>query len=60
MATALDKARDYYVQAAQDERDELRSEILASERTQSQLQRKIHETEKTIRNSEIIFLTKNR
>ena len=60
LATALDKARDYYVQAAQDERDELRSEILASERTQSQLQRQIHDTEKTIRNSEIIFLTKNR
>lgn len=60
LLTALDKARDYYVQAAQDERDELRSEILASERTQSQLQRKIHETEKTIRNSEIIFLTKNK
>lgn len=60
LATALDKARDYYAQAAQDERDELRSEILASERTQSQLQRQIHNTEKTIRNSEIIFLTKNR
>ena len=60
LATALDKARDYYAQAAQDERDELRSEILASERTQSQLQRQIHDTEKTIRNSEIIFLTKNR
>ena len=60
LATALDKARDYYEQAAQEERDELRSEILASERTQSQLQRQIHDTEKTIRNSEIIFLTKNR
>ena len=60
LVTALDKARDYYAQADQDERDELRSEILASERTQSQLQRKIHDTEKTIRNSEIIFLTKNR
>lgn len=60
LATALDKARDYYAQAAQEERDELRSEILASERTQSQLQRQIHDTEKTIRNSEIIFLTKNR
>ena len=60
LVTALDKAREYYAQAAQSERDELRSEILASERTQSQLQRQIHETEKTIRNSENIFLTKNR
>ena len=60
LVTALDKAREYYAQATQSERDELRSEILASERTQSQLQRQIHDTEKTIRNSEIIFLTKNR
>ena len=60
LVTALDKAREYYAQATQSERDELRSEILASERTHSQLQRQIHDTEKTIRNSEIIFLTKNR
>ena len=60
LLTALDKARDYYAQATQDERNDLQPEILASERTQSQLQRKIHETEKTIRNNEIIFLTKNR
>ena len=60
LTDALDKARDYYVQADNDERDELRSEILASEQTLLQLQRKIHETEKTIRNNEIIFLTKNK
>jgi len=60
LMNALDKARDYYAQAAQDERDELRPEILASEQTRLQLQRKIHETEKTIRNNEIIFLTKNK
>jgi len=60
LTKALDKARDYYAQAAQDERDELRPEILASEQTQSQLQRQIHETEKTIRNNEIIFITKNK
>ena len=56
---ALDKARDYYAQAAKGERDELRSEILTSERTEQQLRRQIHDTEKTIRNNEIIFLTKN-
>ncbi len=56
----LDKARDYFAQAALDERDELRSEILASEQKQQQLQRQIHDTEKTIRNNEIIFLTKNK
>lgn len=60
LTNALDKARDYYAQATQDERDELRPEILASEQTLLQLQRKIHETEKTIRNNEIIFLTKNK
>ena len=56
---ALDKARDYYAQAAKGERNELRSEILTSERTEQQLRRQIHDTEKTIRNNEIIFLTKN-
>jgi len=56
---ALDKARDHYAQAGPDERDKLRSEILASEHAQQQLLRQIHETEKTIRNNEILFLTKN-
>ena len=60
LTAALNKARDYYAQVGQDERDELRPEILASERMQFQLQRQIHETEKTIRNNEIIFLTKNK
>ena len=60
LTSVLDKARDYFAQAAPDERDELRSEMLASERTQLQLQRQIQETEKTIRNNEIIFLTKNK
>ena len=56
---ALDKARDHYAQAGPDERDKLRSVILASELAQQQLLRQIHETEKTIRNNEILFLTKN-
>ncbi len=56
---ALDKARDHYAQANPAERDKLRSEILASEQAQQQLLRQIHETEKTIRNNEILFLTKN-
>ena len=60
LMNALDKARDYYAQAGQDERDDLRPEILASEQTQHQLQRQIRETEKIIRNNEIIFLTKNK
>ena len=60
LMNALDKARDYYTQADNDERQELHPEILASEQKQYQLQRQIHETEKTIRNNEIIFLTKNK
>ena len=60
LLTVLYKARDYYAQANQDERSELRPEILASEQKQQQLQRQIHQTEKTIRNNEIIFLTKNK
>ena len=56
----LDKSRDNFVQATPSERDELRPKILASEQTQYKLQRQIHETEKIIRNNEIIFLTKNK
>ena len=56
----LDKARDHYAQTGPDERDKLRSEILASEQKQQLLRRQIHDTEKTIRNNEIIFLTKNK
>ena len=60
LTDALDKSRDNFAQATPNERDELRPEILASEQAQFRLQRQIHETEKTIRNNEIIFLTKNK
>ena len=56
----LHKSRDNFAQATPSERDELRPKILASEQTQYKLQRQIHETEKIIRNNEIIFLTKNK
>lgn len=55
----LDRARDHYATANQEERDELRPDILASERMQHDLYLQIHQLEKTIRNNEILFLTKN-
>ncbi len=55
LQAALDKARDYYAQASQDERDELRPEILASEQTQSHFLQDTQETEKYILNIEIAF-----
>ena len=53
-------ARDYYVTANQDERNELRPEILSSEQKQHELFNKIHQLEKNIRNTENMFLTKNK
>lgn len=55
---ALQHARDYYATASGDDRDDLKSEILASEQKQYDLSLEIHQTEKAIRNAEIIFLTK--
>lgn len=60
LLTTLQKARNYYTQASRDERDELRAEILASEQKQHELYLEIHQTEKAIRNTENIILTKNR
>ena len=57
---ALDQAREYYATANQQERDELRPDILASEKKQHELFTDIHNMEKTIRNNENIFLTKNK
>lgn len=59
LTEALEQARTYYATASQRERDELRPEILASEQKQRERQRDIKALEKEIRNSEIIFLTKN-
>ena len=57
---ALNQARDYWPTAPKDEIEELRSEILATEKHQIELYQRIHDKEKEIRNNEIIFLTKNR
>ena len=60
LRSALARARDYYVTANQDERNELRPEILSSEQKQHELFNKIHQLEKNIRNTENMFLTKNK
>lgn len=60
LVEALDKARDYYATASEEERNELRPEILASEQKQHELYLDIHRMEKIIRNNENIFLTKNK
>ena len=57
---ALSKARDYYVSASADERDDLHEEILASEQKQHELTQEIHQLEKDIRNAENNYLTKNK
>ena len=54
---ALEQARDYYATASQDERSDLRQEILASEEKQHELFIKIHQMEKNIRQAENLYLT---
>lgn len=56
----LQQARDYWVSAPKDEIEELRTEILATEKSQLALYQRIHDKEKEIRNNEIYFLTKNK
>ena len=60
IVNTLNHARDYFVTASENEREVLRPEILASEQKQHQLFVDIHHLEKTIRNTEIIYLTKNK
>ena len=57
LSLALEKARNYFDKATARERRLLSQEILADEQQQSSLDVQIRELEKTIRNSEIIFLT---
>lgn len=60
LLATLERARNYYVTATPDEREELRPEILATEQKQHELYTEIHQLEKSIRNKENIFLTKNK
>ena len=57
---ALDQARDYWPTTPKNEIDELRTEVVATEKKQIELYQCIHDKEKEIRNSEILFLTKNK
>lgn len=59
LGNAMDRARDYYETAQPEEREELRKEMIASERKQHMLAQEIHQLEKEIRNSENYYLTKN-
>ena len=58
LSQSLDKARNYYDKATAKERRLLSKEILADEQQQGTLEAQIHELEKKIRNTEILFLTK--
>lgn len=60
LGQALEQARDIYATANNYERNELRSEILASEQKLHELLVDIRQLEKDIRNSENIHLTNNR
>jgi len=57
LTRALQHARDYHPTASKDERDELRTQILASEKKQMELYQQIRTTEKNIRNEENYYLT---
>lgn len=57
---ALQQARDYWPTAPKDEVSELRAEVVATEVRQFELYQNIRNKEKEIRNSEILFLTKNK
>ena len=56
----LTKARDYYATANAEEKEDLREEILASEQKRQELTVDIHRLEKSIRNTENTFLSKNK
>jgi hypothetical protein len=58
MNQALDKARNYYATASQQEKNNLRLEISNSERKVEELEQQIYLTEKEIRNMEIKKLQK--
>ena len=58
--TTLQRARSFYATASHEELNELRPEILASEQKQHELHDQIHNLEKTIRNHEIKYLTKEK
>ncbi len=60
LVNSLDTAREQYAQAGNAERGKLQPAILASEQQQYALRQEINNTEKAIRNNEIIFLTKNK
>ena len=57
LSLSLDKNRNYYDKATKKERNQLRKEIQNEEHQLEVVSRRISELEKTIRNSEIIFLT---
>jgi len=60
LVNTLDTSREQYAQSGNAERGKLRPTILASEQQQYALRQEINNTEKAIRNNEIIFLTKNK
>ena len=60
LLTVLDRSRNYFATASTEEREELRPEILASEQKQHELFLEINSLEKTIRNAEILYITKNK
>lgn len=60
LTESLDKARNYYTMATSAERRQLRAEIRSGEQRLLQIDQKIHDMEKSIRNAENIFLTNNK
>lgn len=56
---ALNRARDYYATASDEERKDMAAEIIATEQQQHQQHLNIKQLEKTIRNEENIYLQTN-
>ena len=52
LKAALEKARNFYASASRSEREQLKKDILESEQQEYLLEKKIHQLEKTIRNTE--------
>lgn len=60
LVSTLSRTRQYYATVNQQEKDKMRPEMLDDEQKLTALSQEIHMQEKTIRNTENIYITKNK
>jgi hypothetical protein len=60
LVSTLSRTRQYYATVNQQEKDKMRPEMLDDELKLTALSQEIHLQEKTIRNTENIYITKNK